>query len=199
MEPDGSTNRGTAAASVGGALVVLGSMLTWAKLAMNMPGSGSKTEVLSGMDAGDGKITLALGAIAIAVAVASVVVKRNGGIGTALAVLTIAAGGFASMLGVMFAMDIRTQALDYAITQAGLKPAEYAAPARQILEQATSVSNGWGLYLVILGGVVAAIGGILAAITLRQQLTSASSPDQPEDVEDVEVLQVEEPSSTEDD
>lgn len=171
MDPDGSTkNIGTTAALAGGALILLGSTLDWAKLAMNMPGSGSRRESLSGMSAGDGKITLALGAIVIAVAVASVIVKQKGGLGTALAVVSIAAGGFASILGVMFAIDIRTQALDYAIGQAGLKPADYTAPARQILEQATTVSSGWGLYLVILGGIVAAIGGILATLTLRRGL-----------------------------
>lgn len=200
MVPDGSPrSRGTTAVLVGGAMIMLGSTLTWAKLAMNMPGAGSKEAVLSGMSAGDGKITLALGAIAIAVAIASVIVGRKGGLGTGLAVVSIAAGGFASILGVTFAMDIRTQALDYAIAQAGQRPADYAAPARQILDQATSVSSGWGLYLVILGGIVTVTGGILAAITLRQGMASAATEDQPEGTEDVEALQVEEHTSTTDD
>ena len=187
MEPDSSIRiNGTVVALVGGALVMLGSTLTWAKLAMNMPGSGSEKEVLSGMNAGDGKITLALGAIVVAVAIAgaSRLVTRAGGVGTALAVLGIAAGGFASILGVMFAVDLRTHALDHAITEAGLKLTGFAQPARDLLDQATAVSSGWGLYLVILGGLVAAAGGVLAAITLRRRLAGLRM-DQPEDAEEL--------------
>jgi hypothetical protein len=177
LERDGSAKRssGTAAVLAGGALVVLGSILTWAKLAMNMPGSGARVETLSGLDDGTGKVTLALGAIAVAVAVASLLVNRKGGLGIGLAVVSIAAGGFAAILGVMFAIDVRTHALDYAITQAGQKPAEYPGPARTILDQATAVTHGWGLYLVILGGVVAVIGGILTAIDVRASLLADAS------------------------
>jgi len=167
---DSASGSGTAAILVGGVLVMLGSTLTWARLAMNMPGSGARAETLSGMSGGDGKMTLALGAIAVAVAVASLLLKGKGGLGVGLAVVSIAAGGFAAILGVMFAMDARTHALDYAIAQAGQKPSEYPGPARTILDQATAVTHGWGLYLVILGGVIVAIGGILAALDLRARL-----------------------------
>lgn len=185
MEPnDSASTSGTAAILAGGVLIMLGSTLTWARLAMNMPGSGAKSETLSGMNGGDGKMTLALGAIAIAVAIASMLLKGKGGLGVGLAVVSIAAGGFAAILGVMFAIDARTHALDYAIAQAGQKPAEYPGPARTILDQATAVTHGWGLYLVILGGVVVAIGGILAAVDLRARLLADAPADAPVDAEE---------------
>lgn len=176
MERNGSAP-GTAAIVIGGVLVVLGSILTWAKLAMNMPGPGAKAEALSGMGGGDGKITLALGALAIAVAVGSLLVKAKGGLGVGLAVVSLAAGALAAIVGVMFAMDVHTHALDYAISRAGQNPAEYPGPARTILDQATAVTRGWGLYLVILGGVVVVIGGILAAADLRARLLAAAPED----------------------
>ena len=178
---DSASGSGTAAVLVGGVLIMLGSTLPWAKFAMNMPGAGAAKGTLSGMAAGDGKMALAIGAIAITVAVASVLVKKKGGLGVGLVVVGIAAGGFAAILGVMFAMDVRTHALDYAIAQAGQKPAEYPGPARSILDQATAVTHGWGLYLVILGGVVVVIGGILAAVGLRASLLADASLNADED------------------
>lgn len=160
---------------IGGVLVITGSLLVWVKVAVNMPGVGSKSYSLSGMDAANGKTTLALGCLAAAVGLAAMLVKGKARLGAGLAIVELAAGGFAAVLGVMFALDLTTNAVDAVIQQSGLDPDKFSEAARKVLNDALAASAGWGLYLVILGGAVAFIGGVLAAVSMRRSMFEPSS------------------------
>jgi hypothetical protein len=169
-------------ALAGGVLVVVGSVLNWAKVAVDMAGVGSTKASFSGMDLRDGKATLAIGALVIAAALAGMLVKR-GPVRIGPVIVEIAGGGTAAALGVMTASGINASALDALVKASGQAAGPAAVAAREILAESAAVNAGWGLYLVILGGVVALMGGVVAAIALRNATRRRGTADGTEESE----------------
>ncbi|MCJ7832126.1 MAG: Trp biosynthesis-associated membrane protein [Actinobacteria bacterium] len=176
------TSSGVVAILVGGALVAVGSLLTWSKVAVAMPGVGKESYTFTGMDLNSGTVTLALGALLVAVSLASLILKRSAGLEMGLALVGLAAGGFAATWGVLFFTDINGRSAD-AVAQATFPDAsgavELSSAAREILMNASDVVSGWGLYLAILGGIIAFIGGLLAIIDVRASRQIAAEPETP--------------------
>lgn len=158
MQETGSRSMpiGPVLAIVGGALLAIGSFLSWATV------SGAGTEVSAkGVDGTDGYVTLVAGVVALAVGLAAMKAGRR-----ALAVIAIVAGIVGAGLGIYDATTAKDSVLDAAAeevaTQVGATPDE----VRDLLDQAIDagqlgISISFGLYIVIGGGALAIVGGVL--------------------------------------
>jgi hypothetical protein len=146
-------------AAVGGALAVIGSVLTWATVKSDLFG-GDPVQNVKGLS-GDGKITVVLGAIAMLAGVVTLV-SRNPGARRALAIAAIVGGLGAAALGVFDLVDLKTNAIDDIITGLGADPNTITGEQRRQVEDAFTVTVGMGLYLTIAGGAIGLIGGIMS-------------------------------------
>ncbi|HET7929572.1 MAG TPA: hypothetical protein VFM40_08485 [Actinomycetota bacterium] len=141
---------------VGGALLAVGSFLTWAEVT-----GGGTSVTAKGVDGSDGYITLIAGVVAV---VAGVMMAR--GTRRVLAVLVILAGLVGGGIGLYDALTAKDSVLDAAAEELAPTFGATAQQVRSVLDQAIdagqlSVSVSIGLYVVIGGGVVALVGGIL--------------------------------------
>lgn len=141
---------------VGGALLALGSFLTWAEVS-----GGGTTVTAKGVDGSDGYITLVAGLVAV---VAGIMMAR--GSRRVLAVLVILAGIVGGGIGLYDALTAKDSVLDAAAEELAPTLGASAQQVRTVLDQAIdagqlSVSISIGLFIVIGGGVVALVGGIL--------------------------------------
>jgi hypothetical protein len=152
-----ATPIGPVLAIVGGALLVVGSFLDWAKV----EGGGGISSSASGMDGSDGWITLASGAVAIVVGLVAFRAGRR-----ALAVLAVVAGLVGGGLGLYDALTAEDSVLDAAAEEIAPQFGASVEEVRTLLDQAIdageiSISLSIGLYLVIAGGAIAIVGGLL--------------------------------------
>jgi hypothetical protein len=155
---EGSTRPtvGAILASIGGALLAVGSFLAWAEV------SGGGTSVTAkGVDGSDGYITLAAGAVALLVGIAMMTRQAR----RMLAVLVVLAGIVGGGIGLYDALTAKDSVLDAAAEELATSFGASAEQVRVALDQAIdagqlNVSISIGLYVVIAGGVVALIGGI---------------------------------------
>jgi hypothetical protein len=141
---------------VGGALLALGSFLTWAEVS-----GGGTTVTAKGVDGSDGYITLVAGLVAV---VAGIMMAR--GSTRVVAVLVILAGIVGGGIGLYDALTAKDSVLDAAAEELAPTLGASAQQVRTVLDQAIdagqlSVSISIGLFIVIGGGVVALAGGIL--------------------------------------
>lgn len=141
---------------VGGALLALGSFLTWAEVT-----GGGTSVTAKGVDGSDGYITLFAGLVAV---VAGIMMAR--GTRRVLAVLVILAGIVGGGIGLYDALTAKDSVLDAAAEELAPTFGASAQEVRAALDQAIdagqlSVSISIGLYVVIGGGVVALVGGIV--------------------------------------
>jgi hypothetical protein len=147
---------GAISASIGGALLAVGSFLAWAEV------SGGGTSVTAkGVDGSDGYITLAAGAVALLVGIAMMTRQAR----RMLAVLVVLAGIVGGGIGLYDALTAKDSVLDAAAEELASSFGASAEQVRVALDQAIdagqlNVSISIGLYVVIAGGVVALIGGI---------------------------------------
>lgn len=151
-----STPIGPILAIVGGALLAIGSFLSWATV------SGTGTEVsATGMDGSDGVITLVAGLAALACGVIAMKAGRR-----ALAVIAIVAGLIGAGVGLYDALTAKDSVLDSASEEVATQVGATTEEVRAFLDDAIdagqlSISIGIGLYIVIGGGVIALVGGVL--------------------------------------
>lgn len=141
---------------VGGALLAVGSFITWAEVT-----GGGTSVTAKGVDGSDGYITLVAGGVAV---VAGIMMAR--GIRRVLAVLVILAGIVGGGIGLYDALTAKDSVLDAAAEELAPTFGATAQQVRTVLDQAIdagqlSVSIGIGLYVVIGGGVVSLVGGII--------------------------------------
>jgi hypothetical protein len=141
---------------VGGALLALGSFLTWAEVT-----GGGTSVTAKGVDGSDGYITLVAGLVAV---VAGIMMAR--GTRRVLAVVVILAGIVGGGIGLYDALTAKDSVLDAAAEELAPTFGASAQEVRAALDQAIdagqlSVSISIGLYVVIGGGVVALVGGIV--------------------------------------
>ena len=160
MAETGTTGRapiGAILAIAGGALLGIGSFLAWAEV------SGGGTSVTAkGIDGSDGYITLGAGVVALLVGVLLLRQARR-----ALAILAILAGLVGGGVAVYDALTAKDSVLDSAAEE--LAPTVGASPeqVRELLDQAIdagqlSISLSIGIYVVIVGGVLALVGGVVS-------------------------------------
>ena len=182
-----SVNPGVALALAGGALTILGVFLPWGKAAVSMAGPGVRTYDAAGMDVSNGTIVLGLGIVVVlAGAAAAVLAGRRSAVLLALA--AAAGGALAAILGFMTFGGLEEAMLDPIIEGAGFPAGEVTDLARSILQEAMTASAGWGLYLSILGGLVAVAGGVLLVLAAREdaaaRVVEAADDQTPPDVAD---------------
>lgn len=142
-------------AILGGALLVIGSILDWATLDVALAGQ-TLSESFGGLDGSDGWITLGSGAVAIAV---GIVAMSSGG-RRVLAILAILAGLVGGGVGLYDAVTAESNSLDEFAEGIGATRGDVDA-AIETGELEFELSIGIGLYLAIAGGVLALVGGAL--------------------------------------
>ena len=150
-------------AVVGGALLVVGSFLTWAEL------SGSGISVTAKGTDTEGWWTFAAGALVFLAGMLLLVVDGEVAAGKGrrvVAALAIVAGLAGGVLGVYKALTAEDEFLDAAAEELAPQAGGSPEQVRVLLDQAIDagelgVSLGIGLYLVMIGGVVGLVGGVL--------------------------------------
>lgn len=148
---------GAILAIAGGALLAIGSFLSWAQV------SGGGTSVSAkGIDGSDGYITLVAGIIALGAGVAMMKQTKR-----VLAVLVLLAGLIGGAVGLYDALTAKDSVLDAAAEEIAPGLGASAEEVRTLLDQAIdsgelSISISIGLYIVIGGGILALVGGILS-------------------------------------
>ncbi|HET7235290.1 MAG TPA: Trp biosynthesis-associated membrane protein [Actinomycetota bacterium] len=148
---------GAILAIVGGALLAVGSFLTWAEV------SGGGTSVTAkGVDGSDGYITLVAGIVALG---AGLLLMRQ--VKRLLAVLVVLAGLIGGAVGLYDALTAEDSVLDTAAEEIAPTLGASVDEVRALLDQAIdageiSISISIGLYIVIGGGVLALVGGLLS-------------------------------------
>jgi hypothetical protein len=162
---EGTMEQGTAGRSmpigpilaiVGGALLAIGSFLSWATV------SGAGTEVsATGMDGSDGVVTLVAGILALACGLLAMRAGRR-----ILAIIAILAGLAGAGLGIYDAVTAKDSVLDAAAEQVASQVGATVDEVRALLDDAIdagqlSISISIGLYVVIGGGLLALVGGFL--------------------------------------
>ena len=169
----------------GGAVVVIGSFLTWAKVSLDLAKFAQLLNVPESTLAGaiantsrsvkgtevDGKITLVLGILAI---VGAVLVMRAVGSRITGSVLAIVGGAGAS-LDAIYNIVSKDRQINDALSKAGPALSQIGISA-DAFKGVFSVTWGIGIYSVIVGGVLAVIGGVML---MRSQPTPVAMPGTP--------------------
>ncbi len=141
---------------LGGAVLALGSFLTW--ITFSGP---DVNETGTGIDGGDGWITFGAAVILVAAGVAALKAGRR-----ALAVLAILAGLVGTAVGLYDATTARGQLADEVAEQNGISSEQARELVDQVLDSGQfELSIGIGLYLVIAGGAIGLVGGVIQAVS----------------------------------
>jgi hypothetical protein len=155
----------------GGAVVAIGSFLTW--FTLSVPGGGSDSG--SGTDAGDGWITLVAGVLLV-IAGLVILAGRSPGAVRAMAILAIVGGVVAAGDGLLNLATARDQLAESVAEATGATKDQ----ARQQVDLAldsgqADLSAGVGLWMVIGGGIIGFVGGILGLTAARRAPTGATA------------------------
>ncbi len=159
---------------VGGAVLVIGSFLTWATASINIDAlanaigvdpallqgavPGSTSFSVKGMDSGaDGTFTLIAGIAAVVVAIVLIMkadLKKPMG---AILIIAGLVGGGVALYDLSKVNDVKQEAVDAAA--GGLAAAGIDAG---VLDEVFDVSAGIGIWVCIAGGLIAIVGGVMA-------------------------------------
>lgn len=172
---------------IGGAILVIGSFLTWATASINVDAlaqalgvdpallqgavPGDTSFSVKGLDSGaDGTFTLIAGIVAVVVAIVLIMkadLKKPMG---AILVIAGLVGGGVALYDLSKVNDVKQEALDAAgpgLAAAGVDSG--------VLDEVFSVSAGIGIWACIAGGIVAIIGGVMA-VAAKSAPAMASGP-----------------------
>ena len=171
---------------VGGAMLFIGSFLTWATASIDLAkfaqalgvdqsllggAVGATTRSVSGMSAdADGKFTLVAGIAVLIFAVVLFVKADLGKVMGGLMVLAGLIGGGVAIYDLSKLNDVRDEALgsvSSTLQGAGIDPG--------ILEGVFKVSAGIGIYLCALGGILAVVAGIMALVSRKPEPAAAGA------------------------
>jgi hypothetical protein len=167
---------------VGGAVLVIGSVLPWAKVSLDldrfaqllgvdpsvMAGLGAPTsQNVGGLDA-DGTLTLIAG-IVVLVCAGVLLAQNIRWLGIVMLLAGLAGAGIA-----VFDIVSKDRQLDDALAEAGPQ-LEAIGLSAATFRQVFTVSFSIGIYLCVLGGIVAIIAGVLALAATPQAPMQASS------------------------
>lgn len=167
MTTERRTPIGPALMLVGGALLALGSFLTWFTFT-----GPDVSESGNGIDGGDGWITFGAAVVLLAAGIAALKAGRR-----ALGVLALLAGLVGAAVGTYDALSARDQLADEVAVQNGIS----AEQARQLVDDVLDsddyeLSIGIGLYLVIAGGAIGLVGGAMQVMAGRGASGAPSMP-----------------------
>lgn len=173
---------GFLAITLGGVLVGLGSLLEWA--VVGFPGSTELDVATRGIDVREGVVTLAIGAAVLVLMIVVRLLPTNGarrGAASAILVLGLAAASLAAAdaarLESRFAATDRLPVIARELGRVlDLPPEEVLATLRAQFAEQLRVDPGIGLWLVIGGGIAAAVGGVLTLAWARRERPTPGSP-----------------------
>ena len=169
----GSGSAGGVVALVGGVLVVVGSFLPWARL------SAAGTAVSAkGIDGSDGKITLICGIVLLLYGIGGMTGAVRAG-KRALAVVAIIAGLIAGGLALYDAATAKKRIVDDLSSTVAGKVGVSTDQARRLLQAAVDsgrvqIRLGFGIFLVIGGGLLGVVGGVVGLSSAGPAASSAS-------------------------
>jgi hypothetical protein len=173
---------------VGGAMLFIGSFLTWATASIDLAkfaqalgvdesllqgamGGTPHSFSVAGMQAdADGKFTLVAGIAVLIFAVVLFVKADLGKVMGGLMVLAGLIGGGVAIYDLSKLNDVRNDALASvgpSLQSAGVDPS--------ILEGVFKVSAGIGIYLCALGGILAVVAGIIALVSRKPEPAAAGA------------------------
>lgn len=147
---------------LGGLLTALGSVLTWVNAEIDLSSTGGpiRTETVGGLETDDGKIAIGLGVALVVFGVAIAALRSRTG-RRILGVLSLLVGAVAVVLGVVDLATLEDEGIrslaEDVVAQTGITTEQAETELRRIV----SLSGGIGLYLVVLGGAAAFLGGVL--------------------------------------
>lgn len=158
---------------IGGALGAIGSFLTWADVTV-----ADVTASAKGVDGSDGYLTLIGGIVLIAAGVATLRSPRR-----AVAIVGIVAGLIVTGVGIYDAVTAEDSVLDAVAEDIAPTLGAPVPEVRDVLQRSADsgdldVSLQAGLFLVIGGGVLGAIGGAIATMTSKRDAL-ARAPSMP--------------------
>ncbi|HEX9122174.1 MAG TPA: hypothetical protein VF984_02275 [Actinomycetota bacterium] len=166
---EGSRSSAAAVLAIaGGALAVLGSILTWASAS-----AGAFSVSAKGLDGWEGKVTLVGGGILLFTGVAAVV-----GSGVVnLRVPAVVGGLLAAGVGIYTALTAQDQVIDGAAKEIAKELGVPIAAARDAVQTTIdagvlSVSLEIGLYLVIAGGFIGLLAAVMAEMASRRPVAA---------------------------
>ncbi len=138
---------------VGGLLLVVGTLLPFAKVELSIPGIQETSETSGGLDTDDGKVFLGLG-IALVLFGGIVWAASGSALRRTFSIISLLLGAF-SLLAVIIDITGSEEALleELGIASADLAGLEY--------------SNGIGLYVVLVGSVLAVLGALLGTFARK--------------------------------
>jgi hypothetical protein len=162
---------GAILAIVGGALLVIGSFLSWAEFS----GAG-QSEVVSGVDMTDGWVTVVAGLVVVAVGIAATTAPQL----RPLAVAAGIVGAFGVGFGLFDALTLTDSALDSVAEETAMATSVSFQELRALLDVLIDsgqigISMGIGLYVVIAGGVIAVVGAGVQLASARVQADEVPS------------------------
>ena len=182
MEPKSKSPAGILGI-IGGALLVLGSILPWAKVSIDIerfasvlgvdPAALAGTDVatsqnIGGLDA-DGAFTLVAGIVVLVCAGIYLAKRAN----TALGVL-ILLGGLLGAGVALFDIVSKDRQLDDALAEAG-PDLEAIGLSADTFKDVFSVTFSIGIYICVIGGVLALIAGAMALRARSEPVVAAPS------------------------
>ncbi|UGQ14439.1 Trp biosynthesis-associated membrane protein [Yinghuangia sp. ASG 101] len=139
------------AGAAGGLLVLIGSFLAWVKAE-----AGGESETVKGMD-GDGVFTLIAGIAAIALFLAGVFMQKA---------IVSAIGAAPGVIALIFAV------LNFADTErlvkAKLEDDGASSSQAEKFASQLDISASFGLYIVLIGALVATVAGVLVFLKARR-------------------------------
>jgi hypothetical protein len=168
-------------AIAGGALLIIGSILPWAKVSFDVEKFASllgvdpsviqdaaSSQNIGGLDA-DGTITLIAGIVVLVCAGIFLAKRAN----TALGVL-ILLGGLAGAGVALFDIVSKDRQLNDALAEAG--PAlQSAGVSLDDFKQVFDVSFSIGIYVCVVGGILALIGGAMALMAKSEPMAAVAA------------------------
>lgn len=171
MDGDSGAPTGVILAVIGGVVMVVAAILTWLTVALDVdafakalgvdPAAlagavGQTSKKFAGTTGSEGKVALACGVVALVV---GLIAFSRRELSKTLGKVAIIAGGVGLLMGVKVVIDKGNvigdakAAAASTFTSAGLDPS--------ILDSVFKVTVGIGLWLCILGGVLAVLGGLM--------------------------------------
>lgn len=158
---------------IGGALSAIGSFLTWADVTV-----ADVTASAKGVDGSDGYLTLIGGIVLIGTGIAALRSPRR-----VVAIVGIVAGLVVTGVGIYDAVTAEDSVLDAVAEDIAPTLGASVAEVRDVLQGSADagdleVTLQVGLFLVIGGGVLGAVGGVIAAATAKRDAL-ARAPSMP--------------------
>jgi hypothetical protein len=158
------TALGPALIGVGGALMVVGSAITWVRYSFAQETLALLSQSRLGVASGAGRITIACGAVVLGIV--PVMIAGNPAWRRGVAVAAVALGLGAALLALTNLLTKDAQVYDGIRTAIGettghpVTDAEFARLKTQLQATGFTVSAGPGIYLVIAGGLLVTCGGL---------------------------------------